>query len=461
MQVRGLCAQVQAEIAAEVDRLAALAARALGAGGDGLEAGELAIRTAMLKLGGSLLERLLAADTGHRGPRIDCGKGHQAEFVSYRAKTIDTVVGPVIARRAWYHCRECGHGLAPGDAELGVAGESTSPGLRKMVARVGAAVPFAPAAALLAELAGVQVNAKRVERTAEADGSAAAAAIEARAAAIRARTIVPLPPSPPPDMLYTAIDGTGVPMIPAATAGRPGKGPDGRARTREVKLACLFTQTTLDEEGRPVRDPASSSYLATFAPADQFAHLVDAEARRRGADHIRQLVVLGDGAAWIWNLATQILPAATQIVDLYHAREHVHALADAVAFIVSDSNAWLTDRLAELDAGDIEALIAAARNLPLVGAKARDRDKALTYFETNAVRMRYAHFRDLGMFIGSGAVEAGCKAVIGQRLKLSGMRWSEPGATGILTLRCQQASDRWEEIWQQSHNQTTPAELAS
>ena len=426
----------------------------------------MAIRTAMLALGGSLLARLLAADTGHRGPHVDCGDGHQAGFLAYRAKTIRTVLGPVTLRRAWYHCGVCRHGTAPRDEQLGVSGISLTPGLRKMIARAGAAVPFAPAGRLLADLAGIDVNAKRVQRTAEGDGQAAAALIQARAAAIRARTLVPLPPSPLPDMLYTAIDGTGVPMIDAETEDRPGKTDrpglpdDGRARTREVKLACLFTQTTLDEHGCPVRDPGSSSYLASFASAADFARLVGAEARRRGADHIRQLIVLGDGAVWIWNLATKILPAATQIVDIYHAREHLHELAATLAFIVTDPQTWLAERLNELDAGDIEAIIEAACEYPLVGVKATDRDKALTYFRTNTVRMRYGHYRKLGMFIGSGAVEAGCKAVIGQRLKLSGMRWSHPGATGILTLRCQQASNQWEEIWTQPHNQIPASDHA-
>ena len=90
----------------------------------------------------------------------------------------------------------------------------------------------------------------------------------------------------------------------------------------------------------------------------------------------------------------------------------------------------------------------------MIGVKATDRDKALTYFKTNTVRMRYAHYRRLGFFIGSGTVEAGCKAVISQRLKLSGMRWTEPGATGILTLRCQQASGQWDRIWTHTHTQT-------
>lgn len=159
-----------------------------------------------------------------------------------------------------------------------------------------------------------------------------------------------------------------------------------------------------------------------------------------------------DGAHWIWNLANQRFPAATQIVDLFHAREHLHELTEKLAFILPDPAAWYEERRADLDNGDVEAIITAARIYPLVGIKATERDKALAYFETNAHRMRYARFRRLGMFVGSGTVEAGCKAVIGQRLKLSGMRWSAPGATGIITLRCQKASTTTPE-----HNQITAA----
>jgi hypothetical protein len=189
--------------------------------------------------------------------------------------------------------------------------------------------------------------------------------------------------------------------------------------------------------------------------------LVAAEAHRRGASRIRQLTVLGDGAVWIWNLAGELFPAATQIVDLYHAREHVHDLAALATRLLRTSHPdWLAERLAELDTGDIPALLAAGRDLKFTGSLARERDKALGYFEVNACRMHYARYRSLGLFVGSGAVEAGCKAIVGQRLKLSGMRWTVPGATGILALRCQQASGRWEEIWQQPHNQTPAADLA-
>jgi hypothetical protein len=271
---------------------------------------ELAIRTAMLKLGGRLLEDLPGLDAGHRGPRTGCGNGHDAEFISYRAKTIDTVVGPVRLRRAWYHCAACGHGLAPRDTELGAERSSLSPGLRKMIARAAAAVPFARAAGLLGELAGIELTIKRTERSAEADGAAAARAISAEADAIRSRRVVPLPPAEPlPDKLYLAIDGTGVPAVAREAEGRHGKADDGKARTREIKLACLFTQTRLDDEGKPVRDPSSTTCLATFEPAGQSGVLLDAEARRRGIEYIRQPVVLGDGAAWIWNLADQHFPS--------------------------------------------------------------------------------------------------------------------------------------------------------
>ena len=386
----------------------------------------------MTRLGAHLLEDLLALEAGYDGPAVTCGAGHQARFVSYRDKVIDTVLGPVTVHRAYYHCGQCPGGVVPRDAELGTVHASLSPGLRSMAARAATAVPFARATALLAELAGVSLTVKRVERSAEADGAAARTAQEAESAAILARRVIPFRPSGQlPGTLYIEVDGTGVPMTPAETAGRPGKADDGRAHTREVKLACLFTQTKYDQKGRPVQDPASASYLASFAPAEAFGALAAAEARRRGAEAIRQLVVIGDGAKWIWTLAGDRFPQATQIVDLYHAREHLHDLAAHLAFIVPDPASWLAARLADLDAGNITAIITAARSYPLAGIKATELDTKTGYFQANAHRMRYARFRELGMFTGSGAVEGGCKNVIGARLRQSGMRWSLRGADAI------------------------------
>jgi hypothetical protein len=399
------------------------------------------IRAGMLQAGCGMLGRLLSADPGYRGPRVPCGQGHAAGFVSYRDKVIDTVLGPVTLTRAWYHCAACKRGLAPRDAELGVEDASISPGLRAMNDQAAAAGPFAKAARLLEVLAGVRLTVKRVERAAEASGTAAALAVGDRAGLITGRKLMPLPPSPLPDKLYAAIDGTGVPVTAKETARRDGKGDDGRARTREVKLAVFFTQDKLDARGYPVRDPGSSSYIATFEPAHAFAGLVEAEGIRRSARHVRQLTILGDGATWIWGIAGSKFPEATQIVDLFHAREHLHDLARVLEFILGDrKDDWLTARLEDLDYGDIDGICAAARAYSLAGVKKDELDTALGYFENNAPRMRYHWSRSRGLFVGSGAIEAGCKSVIGQRLKLSGMHWTVEGANAIATLRCQQAS---------------------
>jgi hypothetical protein len=416
------------------------------------------LRAGLLRLGGGVLGEALSADPGYRGARVDCGRGHEAVFAGYREKGIDTVLGPVTLRRAWYHCADCGHGLAPRDDELGVAGASMSPGLAAMNDLAAAAGPFAGAARLLEELAGVRLTARRVGRAAEASGTAVAAAGRGRAALIASRKLVPLPPSPLPDKLYAVIDGTGVPVTPKEAAGRQGKGEDGRARTREVKLAVFFTQDKLDDEGYPVRDRASSSYIATFEPVGVFADLVKAEGIRRGADHVRQFTILGDGAAWIWNLAAATFPEATCIVDLYHAREHLHSLARSLEFMLLDrKEEWLAARLEDLDYGYIDGIEAAVREYPLEGVKKNEVDRELGYFLNNAPRMRYHWFRSRGLFVGSGVIEAGCKTIVGQRLKQSGMHWTIAGADPIITLRCAEASSQWETVCRNRHNQTGAA----
>jgi hypothetical protein len=430
----------------------------LGAGA-GLGVLEQAMRAALTSAGARLLETVLAGDgDGYAGPHAACGCGARAACAGARDKTVTTVLGPVTLRRAWYHCAQCRHGFAPRDQQLGVAGVSISPGLAQMIALAGAEVSFARAAGLLSGLAGVAVSARTVGRSAEASGAAARAASAAEAAAIRARAIVPLPPPEPvPDMLYVEVDGTGVPVRASETEGRQGKAEDGRAGTREVKLARLFTVSRLNEDGRPVMDPGSSTYVATFDGRDALAELVQAEYLRRGGEYFRQVVALGDGAAWIWTMAGALYPHATHITDIYHAREHLTDLASHLAFITPDPAQWLADRNAELDAGNIDAIIGAATAYPLDGVKASDLQRKLGYFRNNAHRMRYARFQKLGMFIGSGAIEGGIKAIVVQRAKQSGMHWTVEGAADIIALRCQHASGRWDELW--PSGTTTPARL--
>jgi len=185
---------------------------------------------------------------------------------------------------------------------------------------------------------------------------------------------------------------------------------------------------------------------------------VKAEGIRRGADHVRQFTVIGDGAAWIWGVATDKFPEATQIVDLYHAREHLHSLTRSLEFMLLDRrDEWLAARLEDLDYGDVEGIETAVRKYPLEGIKKDEVERELGYFLNNAPRMRYHWFRSRGLFVGSGVVEASCKTVVGQRLKQAGMHWTVSGADAIIALRCREASATWEAICNSPRTQTRTA----
>ena len=196
-----------------------------------------------------------------------------------------------------------------------------SPGVTRMTGAAAAQVSFAQASGLLAELGGGRMGTKHVQRSAEALGRQLAT-VERQA---------PLAPVPPPaPTMYLGVDGTGLPVRSSETAGRTGKQPDGSARTREAKLV-VRTAESRDEEGRPVRDPGSVSYSATIESAasrdtdpdpSAFAQRMRREAERRGFPLARRRVILGDGASWIWRIATEDYPGAIQIVNLWHAKQN-------------------------------------------------------------------------------------------------------------------------------------------
>ena len=138
---------------------------------------------------------------------------------------------------------------------------------------------------------------------------------------------LPIVVGEPIPILYVQMDGTGVPVVKKETVGRQGKTEGQPAHTREAKLGCVFTQTTWDEEGYPIRDPDSTTYTGAIETAEEFGKRIYLEAWKRGWSRAEKKVVMGDGAEWIWNLAEQHFPGAIQIVDLYHARQHLWELA--------------------------------------------------------------------------------------------------------------------------------------
>jgi hypothetical protein len=341
----------------------------------------------------------------------------------------------------------CRAGVIPKDVELDVVGTCFSPGVRRMMGRVGAKEAFDEGRRDLKELAGIVVKTKSVERISEAIGQQAEGVFQAERHAALSGKLAGVEAAP---TLYIAIDGTGVPVVARETEGRKGKQNPERAKTREAKLGCVFTQTLLDDQGRPRRDEHSTTYVGAIESAEQFGPRIYAEAVRRGLKRAGRVVVVGDGAPWIWNLADEQFHDAIQIIDLYHARQHLIELAKSVYGQAATKAAdWAAGRSQQLDEGNIEAVLTALRRLrPGDEAAQKTVRSALHYFQSNASRMRYANFRSQSLFVGSGVVEAGCKTVIGHRLKQSGMQWTVRGANDIIALRCLQLSGRWEEFWE-------------
>lgn len=426
--------------------------RLLGPSGRGqgldLEASEMAIRSAMHKAGGVCLGQVVNADGGgYRGATIGCGQGHEGEFIDYRQKQLLTVLGQVTVRRAYYYCGSCQRGLIPKDRELDIMGSSFSPGVRRMMGHVGAKEPFVEGSKDLGKLAGIKVQTKAVERVAEAIGTQIeAVSRREQAQAIADQVVVPLKSAP---KFYVSYDATGVPVTGREREGRSGKGANGEAHTREAKLGCVFTQTTMDEKGYPVRDEAATSYVGGIETAETFGWRIYAEALRRGLRRAAQVIVIGDGAPWIWNIAEEHFPGAVQIVDLYHAREHLSDLSKSVYGAETvQAKQWCAARRNELDQGAVEAVLTSMRRLRPKALPAKEAvRKEINYFAANRERMRYAKFRATGLFVGSGVIEAGCRTIVGQRLKESGMYWSVRGANAIIALRCAELSGRLEDFW--------------
>jgi hypothetical protein len=404
----------------------------------------------MHRAGATALTQLLQfepPDANHL--TIPCSCGHTARFKELRSKTFLSVVGRVQMRRPYYLCTHCSKGQFPVDSQLGVAGLESSPGVRRMEAIVGSNAPFGRGCEPLKVLAGLDVTAKAIERTAETIGTEIAKREQQEI--VRAKQLV-LPAISKRNIpkLYVLMDGTGVPVVLAETQGRTGKIEGQRAHTRECKLGCVFTQTAVDGQGRPIRDPDSTTYTGAIETAEEFGLRIYTEAWRRGWEWATLRIVIGDGAIWIWNLADIHFPGAIQIVDLYHARQHLWAVA-ALLF-PNDSTRqerWMNSAQPLLDNGQIKRLVKRLRKIESETAEvAQKLSLEAEYFERNAPRMRYPEFRKLGLFVGSGVVEAGCKTVIGSRLKCSGMFWTVAGANAIIALRCCLLNGRFETYWE-------------
>lgn len=381
-------------------------------------------------VGAHLLAAGLAArGTGKAPGPLVCRCAARTQFEGYRAKEVQTLVGWITVRRAYYHCPRCGTGIVPGDGHLGLRRDSHSPGVRRLASRFGALLPFAQAAVTLHEAAGVQLSPSTVRTVTERLGAEREQTIMAEVAQAWAEGWPPTTDASP-DRCYVAMDGVRILST------------DGHGREAKLGMVVPVHQHGSGERRGPAR------YAASFEVAEHFGRRLALMAHDQQVEAAGAVAVLGDGAAWIWNLADEQFPGAVQIVDWYHASERIWQLGRAVSGEgTPETAAWVADQLARLGDGEVSALVAAWRCLPCRGEAAAVRDEQVTYFTNQAHRMAYDRYRAAGWDIGSGMIESACKAVIGQREKGPGMRWSAIGAQAVTNVRLLLFNDEWADYW--------------
>lgn len=366
-------------------------------------------------------------------PQITCECGEKAQYVRKRTGQTKTQLGVLRLRRPYYLCERCGQGSYPVDEALGFCAGSISAGLDELLAYVGSLLAFDEAAGLLEKLSGLSVSSGRIRRSTEALGQRVQHQEEQAVKAAWEKGQPPVSPEPlsPSQPLYISMDGVSVLIR--------------QQGGREQKLGAVYTTQTKPSRKRPdeleVRAEQISFYT-DMTDATNFGRGLWLEAQRRGLEQAEQVVVIGDGAHWIWRLADEHLPDAIQILDWYHASAYIWNAAHAIYGETSDIGThWAQRRLDQLWEGKLDQLLIHLQR----HAQRKAVKEAISYFQNNRSRMDYPRYRALGLQIGSGTIESGCKHVIAHRLRQAGMRWTEEGALAIAKLRARLKSNRWDE----------------
>ena len=403
------------------------------------------VRTALFKSASQIVGYLLQSAADRIDAAYQPSPGQQRK--GRQAMSVDGIFGSFMLERDYYYHEGKKLGHYPADAALGLEGGCT-PALARLICLEGADEnSYQKAEDHLRETGGIHVTARQVQRMVQRVGASARKWQQREA-------LVPEPQSQAAPVLYVSADATGVPMRKEELAGRAGKQPDGSAKTRMAYLGCVFTQHQRDEQGHPIRDYQSTTYVSSFGSIDEFGPQLRQEAIRRGLALAMQVVLLIDGASALANMGRLCFPKVIQIVDFYHAMEHAGRVL--LALLGSKEHPDYMQRLGHwakhLLKDRVEKLIAAVRQECAGRSCAEAVEKELGYFVNNVERMRYGTFRRNGFFIGSGVVEAGCKTIIGARCKQSGMFWSRPGAGNVLALRCIGSSRRLDQFWKERLN---------
>jgi hypothetical protein len=393
---------------------------------------EQAVLQGVKEVGNELLAGLCQlGNARYPAARVPCACGQEATYQRQRMGQTKTLLGEIRVRRAYYRCAACHRGHCPLDRQLGFCAGGVSAGLEELLALLGAQCPFAEAVELVAKLSLVEVSANTCRSVTEGLGEVIdAAERQDLRRAWAGETTVAVPEAP--SRLYISMDGTTVHIAEQGW--------------RELRLGAVYTTRPLRSLRHPeqvaIRSEAVSFYT-DFDDAETFGNYLWLEACRRGVQQASEVVVLGDGAHWIWRLAEEHFPQATQILDWYHATVYVWNCAHALyGDGTQAAKEWAKLRLDELWNGQLPTLLAHLYPLALKHKVVRD---TITYFKHNQSRMDYPAYRAKGLQIGSGTIESGCKHLVAQRLDQAGMLWSLDGARAVAKVRARIKSRRWPE----------------
>jgi hypothetical protein len=473
--------QVQREHYQEAERILVKVIEEVEGMKDGnLKEIEQKIYKGVLELGRTLLQcRINHCQEKESGKQVgECG--HERYLVDYRTKQILTLMGKIEFKRAYYHCHQekeseeeeqkqnC-PGRAPADQVWGIDQRRTTPGVQEAISYLCARLTFEEAAETFSRFLPLTMTAKQAQNLMEPVGKALAEQEENKLKALFEQAThkhtseqdqQELHSLGSIERLYIQMDGI-MERLRRGTVDMENHEETRKGDVyREIKVGVTFEA----ERGRERSELApevwidtpkagSQQYVARRTAKGDFDQLLYGLACQAGLSQAKQVVILGDGAPWIWKQAQEHFPGAVQIVDLYHAQEHLWQVARAVYGPQTQAaELWAKDACDLLVHGKIEALVAAITALPPIapppGQSKSIPEQAVGYFTANAERMRYPTFRAQGMHVGSGIAEAACKTVVATRLKRSGMRWTPGGLDALLPLRTSVLNQTYDSFWE-------------
>ncbi|MBN2256515.1 MAG: ISKra4 family transposase [Anaerolineaceae bacterium] len=411
---------------------------------------EQTVRKGLQELGRGALEKWLRAE-GEKEERgtVTCQCGAEAKYVRRRKATLRTVLGKVNYQRSYYICPACGRGIYPLDERLGLRPNTMSGELERLAGMMGIEHPFEQGSRLFEELMLISLSNHSLDKAAQAYGEEQIqqeAEWEAEAYDLE-RVLEQRRTGRPPRRLYGAVDGGRVHI----------RGEEGvkDALWRELKVGTWFTTRAQPPTGPndqwSIR-AENVSYYADICEAKDFGRLMWTTGFQHQVQLANELIILGDGARWIWDLVSEHFPQAIQIVDWFHACEYLDPVAKAAFRNENQRQEWVKQTKTALWKGQLDDVIDACQQQIDPQRDDDPAQKAVTYFTNNRQRMDYPTYRANGYQIGSGTIESGIKQIATQRMKVAGAFWNLESARKVAKARAAYLSGQWNDLAsQRSH----------